>query len=101
MPNVYDHGDVVRLRATFVASGGGVVAPASCYLLIRPPAGPVSTYGYPAGVSSAGATGCFFKDQLASWGIAGDWAYRFVGEPSIGQAAAETVFTIRQSSFLL
>lgn len=98
MPNVYDAGDVVRLRGTYIASGGGVVTPASVYLLVKPPGGPVSTYGYPAGISSA-ATGAFFKDVLASQ--TGDWVYRFVGEPSVGQAAGENTFNIRPSAFVL
>lgn len=98
MANVYDAGDVIRLRATFMASGGARVAPASVYLLVKPPGGQVSTYGYPAGISSA-ATGCFFNDILAS--VTGEWVYRWVGQPSQGQSAGESTFTIRQSAFIL
>ena len=98
MPNVYDAGDLVRLTATFVASGGAIVTPASVYLLVKPPGGPVTTYGYPANIGSA-ATGCFYLDQLASQ--TGDWVYRYVGQPSVGLAAGEGTFHVRPSAFVL
>lgn len=94
---IYDPGDVARFHATFVASGGGLVDPASVYFFVMSPNGSVSTYGYPASMVRT-ATGAYYVDILASQ--PGDFAYRFRGAPSIGAAAAESVFAVR-SRFVL
>lgn len=97
MGRTYEPGDIMRFVATFVASGGGLVDPASVYFFIREAPGSVSTYGYPASISRSGV-GAYFANRLAS--RPGDYAYRFQGAPSVGAAAAEDVYAVR-SQFLL
>jgi len=94
---IYDSGDVMRFHATFVASGGAVVDPASVYYFLGNRLGSVATYGYPASIVRAGV-GAYYVDVLASQ--PGDFPYRFLGAPSAGAAAAEGSFAVR-SSFVL
>jgi hypothetical protein len=97
MAGLYDAGDIVRLQATYRASGGAPIAPASVYCLVRPPGGAVTTYRFPNEIASVN-TGGFYLDILASQ--VGIWAYRFSGHPSAGMAAGEDVFSIKPSAFI-
>lgn len=94
---IYDSGDLIRFHATFVASGGAPVDPASVYFYTRNPHGSVATYGWPGNIIRSGV-GAFYVDVLAS--AAGDFAYRFFGTPSVGLSAAEGIYSVR-SSFVL
>lgn len=93
----YDGGDMVRILATFVASGGARVNPASVILQVRNPLGSVATWAWPASVSKT-ATGIFYADVLAS--IGGDWHYRWSGLQT-NWSAAEGEFTVHQTTFIL
>lgn len=99
----YDGGDMVRVIATFVASGGTLVNPASVYLQMVNPLGSVATWAYITTGSGTGSvvspqTGAFYIDQLAS--IAGDWNYRWAGV-NANWAAGESSFTVNRTTFFL
>jgi hypothetical protein len=94
MPDV---GDMIRIQATFIASGGAMSDPASVYMMLRNPKGSVATYGWSASVTRTGV-GAFYVDVIASY--PGGWAYRWQGQPSAGYAAAEGSFEA-YSSFIL
>ena len=94
---IHDAGDLVRITASFQASGGAMVDPASVYIEIKNPSGAVTTYGYPTTIVRSDV-GAYYIDQLASQ--TGGWNYRWSGKPSAGLAAAEGGFEIR-SSFIL
>jgi hypothetical protein len=97
MPKIYDSGDLVRIHATFVASGGVMVDPATVYMFVRNPQGSVASYGYPAQIQKSGIGG-YYLDVLAS--APGDFAYRAFGTPSAGLSAAEGIYSV-SSSFVL
>ncbi len=88
---IYEPGDVMRFHATFVASGGAFVSPASVYFVTRAPGGALATYGWPANITNSGVGG-FYIDLLAA--SPGDFAFRWRGAPSAGAAGAEGVFSI-------
>lgn len=96
MSNIYDAGDLIRLHASVIASGGAMVAPASMYAYVYPPGGPATVFGFPTWVASVG-TGAFYLDLVAS--RPGAWPYRFVATPSAGLSVGEHVFHIRTTPF--
>lgn len=93
----YDGGDMVRIMATFVASGNTVVDPASVYMQLMNPLGSVSTWGYPASITKD-SVGVYYADALAS--VGGDWHYRWAGQ-NTNWAAAEGTFSVNKTVFIL
>lgn len=94
----YDGGDMIRVTATFTASGGGQVNPPSVYLQVMNPLGTVSTWnGWGASCENP-ATGVFYADILAS--IGGAWQYRWSGHVD-NWAAVEGGFSVNQTVFIL
>lgn len=93
----YDGGDMIRILATFIASGALLVNPASVYLEVKNPLGSVATWAWPGSVTRP-ATGIFYADVLAS--IGGNWVYRWAGEGTYW-AAGEGGFAINHTTFFL
>ena len=95
--NSYDVGDVVRCSGAFANSAGAAVDPTAVLCKVRKPDGTVTTYTY--GVDAPlvkAAAGSYYLDVNAT--EAGIWAYRFYSTGT-GQAAGETSFRVRVSSF--
>lgn len=108
MTNTYDLRDTVRLAATFTASGGAPLDPASVWAYTTNPLGSTATYGLGSVASTAvgfGAAsiirtgaGAYYLDIVPS--AAGPWNYRFEGGPGSGQAAAATKFVVSLTPFV-
>ena len=95
--NSYDVGDVVRCSGAFANSAGAAVDPTAVLCKVRKPDGTITTLTY--GVDGAlvkAAVGSYYTDVNAT--EAGIWAYRFYSTGT-GQAAGETSFRVRESSF--
>lgn len=93
----YDGGDMVRLTATYTASGGAQVDAATVILQVMNPLGSVSTWGYPASITKD-STGNYYADVLAS--IGGNWHYRWAGLQT-NWSAGEGTFAVNQTVFIL
>jgi hypothetical protein len=92
----YDGGDMIRIIASYVASGDTPAFPASVYLQLMNPLGSVGTWAWPASVNVI-ATGTFYADVLAS--IGGAWHYRWSGIQTFW-SAAEGTFSVNQTVFI-
>ena len=95
--NSYDVGDVVRCSGAFANSAGTAVDPTAVLCKVRKPDGTITTFTY--GVDAAlvkAAVGSYYLDVEAT--AAGVWYYRFYST-GVGQAAGETSFRVRVSSF--
>lgn len=100
MANTYDRGDMIRVAASFNASGVAV-DPASVYMLLRNPLGSVATYGYLTASMTKVGTGAYYVDVVPSIVPAnGTWTYRWEGRPDVSAAAGEGAFIIRITPFL-
>ena len=78
-------------------SAGAAVDPTAVLCKVRKPDGTITTLTY--GVDGAlvkAAVGSYYTDVVAT--EAGIWAYRFYSTGT-GQAAGETSFRVRESSF--
>lgn len=95
--NSYDVGDVVRCSGAFTNSAGAAVDPTAVLCKVRKPDGTITafTHGVDAALVKA-AVGNYYLDVEAT--AAGIWTYRFYSTGA-GQAAGETVFKVRESSF--
>jgi hypothetical protein len=98
---IYDIGDLVRLRATFVSTD--MVTPADPSTIVfrtLSPASGVACYGFgSANASITRATvGAYYKDITPD--VYGDWAYNALGTGGV-QAVSEWSFQVRHSRFVL
>ena len=91
----YDTGDLVRCSASFKDYTGTLIDPENVFFKLKDPSGGSALYQY--GVNSElvrSDTGVYYVDVNAS--APGGWWYRFYSTGS-GQAAAEGLFTVKQS----
>ena len=95
--NSYDVGDVVRCTGAFANRSGVAVDPTAVFCKVRKPDGTITTYtfGTDAALVNA-AVGSYYVDVEAT--AEGIWNYRFYSTGA-GQAAGETAFRVRVSSF--
>jgi len=85
----YNVGDLARVSATIVASGGVITQPSSLVMILKAPSSIASYVFGQAGASIANpAPGTFYKDVTISQ--VGTWAYGFQASGLV-QAAEEWV----------
>src|SRR5262245_15769254 len=95
--NVYDAGDVVRIKVTFTDLAGTPIDPGGVIARVKTPLGVKTTYTY--GVDVA-----LVKDSVGNYhidiepAIQGIWKYRWEGTIS-NKGAEESSFQIRESEF--
>ena len=95
--NQYDVGDMVRCTGAFANSAGVAVDPAAVFCKVRKPDGTVTLYTYGADAALVkAAAGSYYVDVSTT--APGVWYYRFYST-GVGQAAGETAFRVRVSSF--
>jgi hypothetical protein len=97
LPNVYDIGDLVRVQATFLGSGG-LADPSQVWFLIRDGAGNNATHRYgltPSAIFRATVGGYYIDVDVAS--SVGDWRYRWEGTGNNVQVAEESTFNARRT----
>lgn len=100
MPNSYDIGDLVRLRATFVSTD--LVSPADpstmIFRTLSPLAG-VACYSFGAGGASItrAGVGAYYKDITPN--AHGQWAYSALATGGV-QAVSESSFNVGWSAFI-
>jgi hypothetical protein len=93
--NLYDVGDVVRMRATFTNSAGTPVDPSSLTLQYRQHLSDPLSYStvvYGVGSITRVSTGSYFSDVAVNSG--GEWRYRWNGTGE-NAAAVEEQFKVR------
>lgn len=100
MPNTYDIGDLVRIRATFVSTD--LVTPADPSTIIFRTLNPLtgvacfSFVAAGASITRAGV-GAYYKDITPN--AQGQWAYNALATGGV-QAAAESSFNVQHSAFI-
>ena len=95
--NSYDKGDVVRCVGAFSNSAEVAVDPTAVMCKVRTPDGTITTYTHGADAALVKvAVGSYYVDVDAT--APGVWYYRFYST-GVGQAAGETGFRVRVSSF--
>lgn len=100
MPNTYNIGDLVRLRATFVSTDLVTPAdPSTMIFRILSPAAGVACYSFGAGGASIAraGVGAYFKDITPN--ARGQWAYNALATGGV-QAAEESTFNVQYSAFI-
>jgi uncharacterized protein YfaS (alpha-2-macroglobulin family) len=96
MPEVFEPGDTMHLRATF-KKDGVPTDPTTIALSIMTPAGAVTTYTHAAAQITKDATGIYSKDVAVP--TEGTWRWRWVGTGTVG-AASEGKVRVRTSMFV-
>jgi len=97
---LYDVGDLLRLRATFVSTDLITPAdPSTIIFRVQSPATAVACYafGVPAASVTRAGVGAYYKDITPD--VYGQWAYNALATGGV-QAAEEWQFTVRHSTFL-
>lgn len=100
MPNTYDIGDLVRLRATFVSTD--LITPADPSTIIfrtLSPAAGVACFSFvvaAASITRAGV-GAYYKDITPN--VVGQWAYNALATGGV-QAVEESTFNVQRSAFI-
>lgn len=100
MPNQYDVGDLVRLRATFVSTD--LVTPADpstmIFRVLAPNSG-VACYAFGVGGASItrAGVGAYYKDITPN--AVGNWSYNALATGGV-QAVEENTFQVKYSAFL-
>lgn len=95
MNDIFDQGDLVRLKAVFTDAETGVaVDPDTVTFRVRKPDGTVTDYAYPAQATKT-AVGAYQADVDADQ--AGSWRWRAFSTGN-GQAAEEDGFTVRRET---
>jgi hypothetical protein len=98
--NLYDVGDLVRVTATFLASGGLQTDPSQIWFLYKSPAtqaGATHQYGVTPSAIIRTGTGAYYIDVNVD--KPGDWKYRWEGT-GVLQVAEETGFSVRTTFHL-
>jgi hypothetical protein len=96
---LYDIGDLVRLRATFVSTDLVTPAdPSTIIFRILSPATSVACYSFVGGSITRATIGAYYKDITPD--VYGDWAYNALGTGGV-QAVSEWSFQVRHSRFVL
>jgi hypothetical protein len=96
---LYDIGDLVRLRATFVSTDMVTPAdPSTIVFRILSPATTVACYAFGTGSITRATVGAYYKDITPD--VYGDWAYNVLGTGGV-QAVSEWSFQVRHSRFVL
>lgn len=100
MPNSYDVGDLVRLRATFVSTDLVTTADPSTIIFrtLSPNAG-IACYAFGVGGASItrAGVGAYYKDITPN--AEGQWAYNALATGGV-QAVEENTFNVKYSSFI-
>lgn len=100
MPNTYDIGDLVRLRATFVSTDLVTLAdPSTIIFRTLSPAAGVACYSFSAAGASItrAGVGAYYKDITPN--AQGQWAYTALATGGV-QAVEEATFYVRHSAFI-
>lgn len=98
MPNTYDAGDLVRLRATFVSTDLVTPAdPSTMIFRVLSPLTGIACYAYGTGSITRAGVGAYYKDITPN--AEGEWAYNALATGGV-QAVEETTFLVKYSSFL-
>jgi hypothetical protein len=97
---LYDVGDMIRLRATFVSTDLITPAdPSTMIFRIQSPATAVACYAF--GIAAASVTragvGAYYKDITPD--VYGQWVYNALATGGV-QAVDEWTFTVKHSAFL-
>jgi len=91
--NVYDVGDMVRIRGIFTDSGGSAVDPSSVtFQYMRKDTDAASTLVYGVNSITKAAVGNYYTDVAVNSG--GPWKYRWNGTGA-NAAAVEGAFDVR------
>jgi hypothetical protein len=97
---LYDVGDMIRLRATFVSTDLITPAdPSTMIFRIQSPATAVACYAFgvvAASVARAGV-GAYYKDITPD--VYGQWVYNALATGGV-QAVDEWTFTVKHSAFI-
>lgn len=95
---IYDIGDPIRLRATFVSTDFTTVAdPSTMIFRLLYPSGSVATFAFGTASVTRSGTGAYYLDTTAS--VYGDHAYTALATGGV-QAVEEWTFNVRHSKFV-
>lgn len=100
MPNTYDIGDLVRLRATFVSTDLTTTAdPSTILFRVLAPGAAVACYAFGVGGASItrAGVGAYYKDITPN--AIGQWAYNALATGGV-QAVEENTFNVKYSAFI-
>lgn len=94
---VYEKGDTVRLKSTYLALDKARTDPTTVVLSVLNPSGQTSHYYYASGHITKEATGVYYYDIALN--ITGRWTYRWVGTGPVAGATEDRYLDVRYTVF--